>query len=169
MALTQKENEMNDTSELNIDKAHLEFAKGTNGVVWNLLMKEDRSAQENEEMIHAAHASLYHWSNVGTPLNQQRGQWLLAHIYTILGRVEAALYHAQRCLAMTEEHGDLMKDFDIAYGYEGIARAQALAGNSDESKKLKTKAQKAGENITDPEDKKIFMGDFTSGDWYGIE
>ena len=60
-----------------------------------------------------------------------------------------------------------MEDFDIAYGYEGMARALALAGQQDEARKYKALAQAAGEAILDPEDKEIFMADLLAGEWYG--
>ncbi len=39
---------------------------------------ENRSPTQDEEMVHTAHASRYHWEIVGTPLNQGRGEWLIS-------------------------------------------------------------------------------------------
>jgi hypothetical protein len=36
---------------------------------WELLDKPKRSQEENDTMIHAAHASRFHWGKVGTALN----------------------------------------------------------------------------------------------------
>ena len=41
---------------------HERFAIQLNNLVWNLLQKENRTEEDNNKMIHAAHASHYHWS-----------------------------------------------------------------------------------------------------------
>ena len=55
-------------------EAHRFFAIGLNGKTWELLEKPDRTPQEGEVMIHAAHASCYHWLRAGSGLNHQRGE-----------------------------------------------------------------------------------------------
>jgi hypothetical protein len=37
--------------------------------VWVLLEKPDRSAADDDEMVHAAHASRYHWGQAGQPVH----------------------------------------------------------------------------------------------------
>ena len=93
-------------------------------------------------------------------MNEQRGEWLIARVYATLGHADSALYHAQRCRAITEEHPDEMKDFDIAYAFEGLARACALAGRADDAARCKKRAREAGDAIADAEDRKIFDGDY---------
>ncbi len=66
--------------------------------VWELMETDPRTPEENDELIHAAHASRYHWGNVGEPANSARGEWQCSRMYTLLGRADAALWHAQRCL-----------------------------------------------------------------------
>lgn len=157
-----------DQPRYTLEEAHKEFAKLSNGQVWKLLEKTDRSPEENEEMEQAAFASLYHWSYAGTETHHQRGEWMIAHVYTVLGGAEPALKHARRCLELTEAHKDQMEDFDIAYAYEGMARANALSGNVETAKKYLELAKDAGEAIADEEDKAWFMGDIEGGEWYGL-
>ena len=97
----------------------------------------------------------------------QRGAWILAHVYTVLGNAALALQHAERCQELTEQHKDSLSDFDFAFAYECIARSQALAGNQAEAEKTIVLAQKAGEAIKDEEDRQIFFDDFDGGEWYG--
>ena len=54
---------------------------------WNLLGKEDRNEKDDARMINFAHVSLYHWrkSHKYKPINEQRGQWMLSHVYAVLG------------------------------------------------------------------------------------
>lgn len=119
-------------------------------------------------MIYGAHASGFHWLMAGTGLHHQRAEWLIAHVYTELGLSESALRHATRCSDLTEEFSGLIKDFDRAYAYEGLARANALAGNREEAVKFLQLAEKTGQAIQNDEDRKIFLGDFKGGKWYGI-
>jgi tetratricopeptide (TPR) repeat protein len=151
------------------DEAHGHFAVALNGETWELLEKPDRSKQEDERMIYAAHASCYHWLQAGTGVNHQRGEWLIARVYTVLGLADAALRHASRCLELTNEYAGQMKDFDWAFAYEGVARAHALAGNREEALKYIKLAEESGQAISNDEDRSVFMGDFNGGNWHGVK
>jgi hypothetical protein len=151
-----------------LEEAHRRFAKSCNTRVWELLGKSPRSPAENEEMLLAAQASLYHWQQLGAALNIQRGHWLLAHVYTILREPASAMKHATRCIELTKDHMSEMKDFDIAYAFEAMARTYALLGDVMNGKEYYDLALRVGQAIKDPEDKQIFIGDFSKGDWYGV-
>lgn len=148
-------------------ECHKRFAIQLNNLVWSLLQKENRTAEDNDKIIHAAHASHYHWSIIGEPINFQRGEWLISHVYAVLNRPEPALYHAKKCMELTEEHKYV--DFDLAYAYEAMARAYAAAGNVSEAKKYIQLTQEAGEKIKKEEDRKLFMSDFAAEPWYGVK
>jgi hypothetical protein len=148
-------------------ECHKKFAVELNNLVWNLLGKKDRTKQEDETMINAAHGSCYHWSKVGTAINQQRGDWLISHVYAVLNRPEPALHHAKLCMELTEEKK--FEDFDLAYAYEGMARAFACTGNKTEAEKYIKLATDAGEKIKNKEDKDLFMSDFAAEPWYNMK
>jgi hypothetical protein len=95
--------------------------------VWALMETEDRSAAQDDRMLHMAHASRYHWEQVGNAANLARGEWLCSRVYTVLRRPEPALHHARRVLELCTEHG--LDDWDLAFAHEAIARALAVAGN----------------------------------------
>ena len=67
---------MSEDERLTLEEAHLWFAKSLNGATWDLLGKPERSVSEDEEMVLAATASLYHWLQVGSGVHAQR--WALA-------------------------------------------------------------------------------------------
>jgi hypothetical protein len=119
-------------------------------------------------LVDYAHASLVHWRIAGTGVNLQRGVWMLARANTVLGNTQLALQCAQRCLELTEQYKDQLSDFDFAFAYECVARAQALAGNQAEAQKFVEMADKAGAAIQEEEDRQIFFDDFNGGDWYGL-
>ncbi len=163
----QKENRMSDDTHITIQEAHQKFAVSLNNLVWNLLGKNDRTPQETDLMINAAHGSRLHWEIVGTEINLQRGEWLISRVYSVLNRPEPALYHAEKCLALTNEHNFV--DFDLAYAYEAMARAFASQGDSEETKKYLLLATEAGEKIEADENKSLFFDDLNSEPWYSMK
>jgi hypothetical protein len=149
-------------------EAHLHFAKQFNGKIWELLEKPERTQEEDELLVDYTHASLAHWRVAGTEVHLQRGAWMLAHVYTVLGNTALALQYAEHCLKLTEQYKEHLSDFDFAYAYECMARARALAENRLEAKKYLALAEEASTAIQDEEDREIFMGDFNGGEWYGV-
>jgi hypothetical protein len=124
---------------------------------WELLDKPDRTREEDDEMVHAAHASRFHWGKFGEPANLARGEWQVSRVYAALKRPEPALHHGQRCLDICEAHG--IGDYDLGFAYESIARARALAGNEAETAKYMKLAQDAAEGIEKKEDREYFEGE----------
>lgn len=137
--------------------------------VWDLMEKSSRTPEDDEVMIHAAHASCYLWMQIGTPVNHQRGEWQVARVYTILGHYAAALRHANRCLELTDRRPELMQDFDIAFAYECVSRANAIAGNRQVAQKYIELAEQAGQDIKNSDDRKLFLDAFNGGDWNGMK
>ncbi len=133
---------------------------------WSLLEKKDRSEQDDLRMVMFTKASLFHWklSPKFQPVNEQRGEWMISRVYSVMGKGEEALTHAEKTVELTKTHG--FKDFDLAYAYECLARAYAVSGNKKERKKWYEKAKQAGDVISDKKDKKIFEGDLKSEPWF---
>ena len=123
---------------------------------WTLLEK-DRSPEEDELMVHAAHAARLHWWPIAEPVNHARGEWQLARVYAVLGRPEPALHHARRSLDICEENG--IGDFDLAFAYEALARAHAIAGDADESARFGALAREAAEGISEQDDQELVLND----------
>jgi DNA-binding transcriptional MerR regulator len=130
--------------------------------VWTLLEKGDRTPAETDEMIHAAHASRFHWSRAdGTEsVNLARGEWQCSRVYAVLGRGEAAMWHARRCLSIHEANGTA--DWDIASAYEAMARANAVAGDAAAAAEWKGRAVTALDGIAEQDDRDIIEGDIAT-------
>lgn len=94
---------------------------------WELMEKMDRSEIENDTMVHAAHASRFHWGVVGTPTHFARGEWQISRVYTLVDRPEAALVHANKSLALCLDNQ--ISDFDTGFAYEALTRAYAGKGD----------------------------------------
>jgi len=101
--------------------------------------------EENDKMVHAAHASRFHWGKIGTPLEFERGEWQISQVYAVLNRPQAALYHAERCLAICPENE--IADSDIAFAYEALARAYAMASEAGKSQEHASLAKQAAQGI----------------------
>ena len=147
---------------------HRKLAANMNVQTWSLLDKADRREKENQNLETFALASLYHWHRAEgfERVNAQRGHWLLARVYCVLQRGEDALAHAQKTWALTEAGG--LKDFDLAYALESLARAHAACGHKEESIRYRAQAQAAGQEIQKEENKAFFEGDLKSEPWFGI-
>lgn len=128
--------------------------------VWRLLEAKRRTQAEDDEMIHAAHASRYHWGVVGKPVQMAIGEWQVSHVYAVLKRPEPASYHATRCLALCREHR--IGDFPLAFAYEALARAAAVAGHPRDCDRFIRQAQAAAEHIEDAEDRALLLSDLKS-------
>lgn len=91
-----------------------------------------------DDVVDTAHASAFHWSRAAgaTTANRARSQWLCSHVYAVLGRAEPALHHAERCLELVHSAPEEMEEFDLPSAYEALARAQAVAGNSQEARRF---------------------------------
>jgi hypothetical protein len=70
------------------------LGSGANNRAWSLAEKVDRSAAEDQEMLHAAHAAMHLWSTIGTALNIARGQLLLGQVHALLGDAKYANEYA---------------------------------------------------------------------------
>jgi hypothetical protein len=142
--------------------AHREWGRRANQRVWALLGNDGKPADEAaaREAVHAAHASQWHWSYAGGELERQRGEWLLSHVYAVVGDAPAALRHARRCQEITDAQG--YEDFDRAYAFEAMARAYAVSADSAAAQEWRERAVEAGALIADAEDRAIFESDLTT-------
>ena len=139
--------------KMTIEEFHKRIAVMTNNGIWPILDKAEPTEDELEEALHMAHTSLYHWSKVGQPINIARAEYMVSRVYSAFSWAEPALYHAQRCLKITEETG--VGDFDLAFAYEVMTRAYAAAGKKAECKKYRVLTQKATNAVKNEEDRKI--------------
>jgi DNA-binding transcriptional MerR regulator len=124
---------------------------------WTLLEQEDRSRADDDRMLHMAHASRYHWGQVGTAANLARGEWQCSRVYAVLERSEPCLHHAQRVLDICQDNG--IGDWDLGFAHEALARGHAVAGDKEMARLEIERALAAVEGIADDEDRAILLAD----------
>lgn len=154
----------NENEKLTELEWHRKIAAKLFNHTWDLMEKEERTLEETDEMIHAAHASRYHWGVIVASgeypktgnLNLERGEWQVSRAYCIAQRPHSAKYHAQRCLTICQEND--IGGFDIAFAYEGMARAFSLSGaEPGEVTKYLDLGREAGNKIEKEDDKEWFF------------
>jgi hypothetical protein len=139
-----------------------QLAGGLFNRTWTLLELPARTPEQGDELIDTAHASAYHWLQVGTAANRARSQWQLSRVYVVLGRPEPALHHAHRCLAWCEANPEALEDWDLPYAHEALARAHALAGDADEARRHADRARELASGVAGAEDREHLEADLAT-------
>ena len=114
---------MSDEPTFDIQAAHRYFSTECFNRAWDLIEKEDRTAEEEDEMLNLSLASLWHWTRRPDCTSKERslGYWQVSRIYAITGRPKNATWYAERCREATEDAG--LPPFYLGYAYEALARA----------------------------------------------
>lgn len=143
-----------------IEGFHKKTAVELFNYVWELLDKKDRTEEDDRMMIHAAHASLFHWIQVGDAENDYLGEWQISRVYSTLGKGEGAHYHAQNSLQICEKNG--FTGFNLAYAHEALARAQWVLKNHENAKKSFEKALEEAKKVENEEERNLLDTDLKS-------
>jgi hypothetical protein len=141
------------------DVDHRQLGVDLYNYTWTLLEKKGRTRDDDDELLNATHASAYHWSRAagGGPQNAARSQWQISRVNAVLGRGEAALYHAERCLEHCTENA--IGDWDLAAAYEAVARAHKVMGNDAEFRRNLELGRDALAQIAEEEDREHIAED----------
>jgi DNA-binding transcriptional MerR regulator len=146
-----------------LDEAtHRQLGKDLFNHTWTLIEQAERTPEESDQMLYATHASAWHWSKGGGTLaNAARAEWQISRVYATLGRGEPAVWHARRCLELAEAavRAGVADDWDVPAALEGLARAQAVAGDRAASIETRARARAALDGIADPEDRQVVEQD----------
>jgi len=145
--------------EFDIENAHKYFSVQCFNQAWDLIDKEDRTAQEDEEMVLLTLASAWHWRQRPdcTPVNKSVGYWQTSRIYAILGQAGNARRYGQLCLSASQ--GDNIPPFYLGYAYEALARAEKAAGNQEKMDEYLGEAYHTAGLVNKDDDRKLLMDD----------
>ena len=128
--------------------------------VWRLLELEERTPEEDDALVHSAHASRWHWGRVGGPEQWAIGEWQVSRVYAELGRGPQSLFHAQRCLAICDEHA--LESFVPASAHEALARAYAVMGDFDTARAERDAAYRLAVDLEDDGDRGVIEADLAT-------
>ncbi len=109
--------------------AHRHFSAECFNRAWEFIEKPDRSADDDEQMLLCALASLWHWTQREDCGELQRSiaHWQISRVCCLLGKRTDALHHAGRCLHYAES----LPAFYQAYAQEAFARIYAADAQPD--------------------------------------
>lgn len=126
-------------NEEKISLPHKKIAAQCFNEVWNYLDLAERTPEQNETMIHLAHTSFWHWTQVPdhTTTNISIGYWQLSRVYAVADIASVAYQYGIRCLEVSKE----LAPFYLGYAYEAIARSHIGLKRFDEAKDHLAKAQ----------------------------
>ena len=126
-------------------------------LAWQLLDRSGRTVEEDDRMLHAAHASRYHWGEVGQAQEWAIGEWQCARVYSVLGRAEPALHHARRCAEIAAASN--VQTWLVDTAHEALARAYAVGGDPARAREERDLAHTALRAVTDPEEREVVESD----------
>lgn len=139
---------------------HLELAKSTFNKAWEYLDRDDRTAEDDQNMLAHAAASWYHWRQVGEAKNLSVSDWQMSRVLAVLGSAGLSRSFAETCLQEATE-GDL-DAFYMGMAHEAVARAAALGGDSDVRDKHLAAAHEILEGLSDPEEADVLRDDLAT-------
>jgi hypothetical protein len=122
---------------------------------WDLLdLGDERTAVQTAEMLDAAHASNWHWAQIGGLEQAVVGEWMLSRVYASSGLGDEAVRHGQTAFTLLHS-GDGLPDWLEASVQEGLARAHLAAGDRDAAEFAAHAATDALDKIAEDEDRAL--------------
>ncbi len=136
---------------------HKRFAMSSNNLAWALSV-QPRTPLQDREMLDAAHASAFHWGQVGTELNRMRATMLLAEVHALLGYGPSALSlaNSMRDYFLARE----TPDWEVAFTHAIHAHAAWVAGQFELHRSAHAEAVAAIAAIAAEEDRRIVVATF---------
>lgn len=129
------------------------LASQANNRAWRLSESTSRSAQEDEEMLQAAHAAMYLWKIVGDAGNRAHAAMLVAHAYSLLRLPRPARHYWTQAepFFLQREREPWEKACALAVA-SGVA---ASAGDAEVHAARYREAEQLIASLPDPEDRAI--------------
>jgi len=158
---TEKEAQVT-LAEFDHAAAHRFFAADCFNGTWDLLDRKDRSAEDDEQMLLRAAASLWHWTQRtdATPENLSVGFWLVSRAHAVAGSPEESVRYGELSLSEAGKPG--VAPYALAYAHEALARGHAAAGRRKQAADHVALARKASDRLADEETKKMLLTDLAT-------
>ena len=127
---------------------------------WELLDKPDRTPRDNDGMLAATFASLWHWLNRpdATDLNLSIGYWQVSRVFAVLGDGPNAVAWGEKCLAVSQNQ----PPFYLAYAHEALARGYRIVGDEAKKQEHLAAARKLAEKIEEAGERSALEADVNS-------
>lgn len=148
------------TPAIDLALAHRHFAARCFNAAWDLIDKVDRTPDEDDQMLHVAHASVWHWTQREdcSPVKLSIGYWQLSRVCALARRPDEARHYAAKCLKVTPPD----EPFYVGYAHEALARAEKLAGNADAAARHLEAGRGQASAVKDESDRQALAADLDS-------
>jgi hypothetical protein len=133
-------------------------ASDCNNRAWALSVQA-RTPGQDREMLDAAHASAWHWAQVGTELNRMRATMLLAEVHALLGHGSTALLLATEMRSYFLARADT-PDWELAFTHAIYAHCAHSAGRLEAYRAAYHEARVALAAVADEEDRRLVARTF---------
>jgi hypothetical protein len=150
---------MTQSPDFDVQAAHSYFSAECFNRTWDLIDIADRSSKQDDEMVQLCLASAWHWSQRQdcTAKNLSISYWQAARVFALLGQADNARRYGRLCLEISRSEG--VPPFYLAYAYEAMARAEAVAGNRGGVDEYLAAARRVAEEISKLEDRQQLLDD----------
>jgi hypothetical protein len=137
------------------------LASQANNRAWALSEAAARTADEDEEMLQAAHAAMYFWRIVGNAHNRAHAAQLVAHVYALLKLPIPARHYLNKSqpyfLAQPLEQSleQACAPWEVALAHAIAAHVAAAAGEAQAHARHFKQAESLVSALQDPQDREI--------------
>jgi hypothetical protein len=129
------------------------LASRANNHAWSLSEQSVRDAQEDEQMLQAAHAAMYFWNIVGNENNKAHAAQLLAHVYAKLNLPHPATHYLAKSEPILLSNS--AKPWERALANAVAANVAAAKGDETSHRTYYLKAVEQIAELPDPQDRAI--------------
>ena len=131
---------------------------------WDLLdLGDSRTDEQTAEMLDVAHASTWHWAQIGGLEQAVVGAWIISRAYADAGIGGEAVRQSERAFTLLHSPSDSpLPDWLEASVHEGLARAHLAAGDRDAAEFSFHAATDALDRITEDDDRALIAGQLAS-------
>jgi hypothetical protein len=129
------------------DQAARALAVTGNNLAVELENRSQLSREEHDLMLRAARVSREFWAIAGSWKEVERAEYRLAMSHIKAGKIDSALAHARRCLALVEENGT--DPGEAFFAHEAIARAHLAAEQTRAAREARTTMAELLPRVTD--------------------
>lgn len=124
---------------------------------WTYIDMEERTPDQEQEMLANALGSMACWWKVGTDRNFSISHWQVSRVYALLSDPDNARTHGERALSIARD-ADL-GPFYVGYGYEALARAASVAGDPSLARRHLASATAQAGKVAEAENRALLDAD----------
>jgi hypothetical protein len=139
---------------------HRQVAVDTFNRAWELLEVPVRSPERDRELLGLAFTSRHHWGVVGGAEELMVGDWMIAHVASVLGYGALAERYASVALDACRANG--WSDWRLASMLEGMARASAAIDDEAGRDRYAAEARQVLASIDDKDDRELIAAQLAS-------